>query len=167
MSYEITVEHSIDAGHRVLGHEDGRGKCARLHGHTYRFTVSLVGVGLDAIGFVADFGVVKAALDEWDHRLVLHGLDPVIYALAPEWDSDTDAAAELERLGIVPVPFNPTAENMARHYAERFAELDGVIWARVKVSETPKTTASFTASNGPEQQARERWAIEPVAPEHP
>jgi 6-pyruvoyltetrahydropterin/6-carboxytetrahydropterin synthase len=146
-TYEIEVTHTIDAGHRVVNHlaADGSpGKCSRIHGHTYAFTVTLLGPSLDDIGFVADFGRVKGILDEWDHRLLLWDYDPMVVA-------GPFSGGRLERYdddlsGVVRLPFNPTAENMARHLAGRLVGLDGVMVARVAVSETAKTKASWTAN---------------------
>jgi 6-pyruvoyltetrahydropterin/6-carboxytetrahydropterin synthase len=134
--YEIELTHSLDAAHRVVGHEGGKGKCARLHGHTYTFHVRLRGGALDPTGFVVDYGVVKRELDAWDHRTLL-------------WERDhltIDNSPENERLyGVIRVEFNPTAENMARFWAERFAALESVEQATVTVQETPKSRATFTA----------------------
>lgn len=143
--FEIGVTHTIDAGHRVVGHEDGRGKCARLHGHTYRFDVSLYAPDLDRIGFVTDFGVVKAALNEWDHRMLLWDADPLLAEPPERHAAWLKAQQEFREAGVVELPFNPTAENMARHFAERFRDLDGIEKALVEVRETPKTVARFTA----------------------
>jgi 6-pyruvoyltetrahydropterin/6-carboxytetrahydropterin synthase len=44
------------------------GKCARLHGHTYRFQVWLSGPVDEATGMLVDFFDVKREIDAWDHR---------------------------------------------------------------------------------------------------
>lgn len=138
--FEIAVTHATSTGHRIPGHEDGRGKCARLHGHTYIFDVALSGPMLDAVGFIADFGAVKRILDEWDHRLVLWEGDTILLAGAPGDREQVEADA-----GIVRVPFIPTAENMADWLADRFvADLAGVETARVTVRESEKTSATVT-----------------------
>lgn len=139
--YDIEVIHTIDAAHRVVGHEGGKGKCARLHGHRYEFTVALSSGKLDDIGFIVDFGSVKGALDEWDHRTVLWDEDKMEVILP--WPG---GAEPREGTGVVRVPFNPTAENMARHFATRFATLPGVELATVEVRETPKTVARYTVA---------------------
>lgn len=134
MGYVIGLTHTIDAAHRVVGHEGGRGKCARLHGHTYTFDVEVEGFSLQEIGFVVDFGVIKRVLDEWDHRTLLWDEDPLMFNQAGQ---------------SIRLPFNPTAENLARHVAERIADVavaDGVQIQRVTVvcRETPKSRASYT-----------------------
>lgn len=154
--YEIQIDHTIDAGHRIVGHlgPDGMtvGKCARLHGHTYGFTVTIVGDILDGGGMVVDFATVKGMLDEWDHRLVLWDMDPwSIHAPAFRPDPSSERGAVVDEIsGIVRVPFNPTAENMAQHLATRIVgELDQLLLARVEVRETDKTRATYSASRVP------------------
>ncbi len=101
----IYVERYVDAAHRVVGHQ---GKCARLHGHTYRFEVWLRGYDLDELGMLIDFGYVKDVLDQWDHRAVL-------------WSEDSLCAPILadDPGHVVIEPWNPTAENMAIAAAAR------------------------------------------------
>lgn len=151
--HEISLTHTIDTGHRIVGHEGGRGKCARLHGHTYRYEVTVASPSLLPIGFVVDFGVIKKALDEWDHRIVLWEGDPImedVFGFA-------DGPGDLKRLGFVVVPFNPTAENMARYWAGRLlyslqkdhaqdGDLlceDPRLAVQVEVWETPKSSARY------------------------
>ena len=139
MSYLVHRYHDISCGHRVYGHE---GKCAHAHGHNYRthFTCKAEGK-LDSLGRVIDFGVIKTKLcewleDNWDHRFLLWEDDP--------WRRQL---AALDPDGIVAVPFNPTAENMAEYLVEvvgpqQFEGL-GVRLTECKVEETSKCWASY------------------------
>lgn len=61
----LHFERTIDSSHQIPGHP---GKCARLHGHTYRFQVWISGPVDAATGMVIDFYDVKSAIDAWDHR---------------------------------------------------------------------------------------------------
>jgi 6-pyruvoyltetrahydropterin/6-carboxytetrahydropterin synthase len=93
------------AGHRVVGHES---KCRHLHGHNYVALLTAEAPRLDDIGRVIDFGVLKDKYgtwieEHWDHRMLLWVDDPI--RVQPGAHSP----------GIVRVPFNPTAENMAHH----------------------------------------------------
>jgi 6-pyruvoyltetrahydropterin/6-carboxytetrahydropterin synthase len=66
MSHTVLhFERTIDASHVIPGHP---GKCARLHGHTYRFQVWISGPVNPASGMVVDFFDVKREIDAWDHR---------------------------------------------------------------------------------------------------
>jgi 6-pyruvoyltetrahydropterin/6-carboxytetrahydropterin synthase len=123
---KIYIEHSIDTGHRIVGHE---GKCARLHGHTYRFEIWLESLSLIDPGFVVDFGHVKDILNEWDHRTLI-------------WDDDPLHVHLRDIIGVIFVPWNPTAERMAGYTRQRiFDEFPQVTTAKVRVWETPKCYA--------------------------
>ncbi|MFQ5828699.1 MAG: 6-pyruvoyl tetrahydropterin synthase family protein [Candidatus Methylomirabilia bacterium] len=45
----LTTEFTLDAAHRIPGHA---GKCAYLHGHTYRLQVTVGANQLDRLGMV-------------------------------------------------------------------------------------------------------------------
>ena len=130
--------HDFSCGHRVTGHES---KCRHLHGHNYRVTFhcSIPDGGLDALGRVIDFSVIKARLcdwleENWDHRFLIWSQDPLAAKLAA-----------LDENGTVEVPFNPTAENMALHLLNVVGPAalggTGVALARVVVEETRKCSA--------------------------
>ena len=54
--YRITKSQHIHFAHHVRGH---RGACISLHGHTWRFDLTVGAETLDAEGFVVDFSVMK------------------------------------------------------------------------------------------------------------
>ena len=136
------------AGHRVHGHES---KCAHLHGHDYGVEVTAIvtaskhgGRSLDDLGRVVDFSVLKERIgtwldDTWDHRLLLWDQDPTFEGMM--------SLAEEEDKGIVRVPFNPTAENIATHIGSELCPklLDGtgVEVVRAVVHETPNCFATW------------------------
>ncbi|OGC95797.1 MAG: 6-pyruvoyl tetrahydrobiopterin synthase [candidate division Zixibacteria bacterium RBG_16_53_22] len=131
--------HDISCGHRVYQHES---KCAHLHGHNYRIHFSVApDVGLDAIGRVLDFSVIKFQLcmwleDNWDHKFLVWEMDP--------WST---ILKTLDERGVVITPFNPTAENMAQHLAEvvgpdLLAGFNCHLTA-VRIEETRKCSASY------------------------
>lgn len=139
--YEIGLTHQIDAAHRVVGHEGGRGKCARLHGHTYTFEVKLFGPSLDETGFVADFGAVKALLNEWDHRTLLWSEDPLNVTEHPSPHNPG------LHDGVIRLGFNPTAEALARDVALRLLDaFPTVVKAEVICKETAKSSARWVES---------------------
>jgi 6-pyruvoyltetrahydropterin/6-carboxytetrahydropterin synthase len=131
-----TRYHEICCGHRVV--QQG-GKCEQLHGHNYRFTFTCQ-AQLNYIGMVIDFGIMKDLLCDWletrwDHKFLMWDKDPWLPALVK---------TELI-LGIVAVPFNPTAENLAEHMltviGPRLLEKTNVKLVCVKVRETTKCSA--------------------------
>jgi 6-pyruvoyltetrahydropterin/6-carboxytetrahydropterin synthase len=130
--------HDISCGHRVVGHE---GKCRHLHGHNYRVHFVCAANGLDSVGRVIDFSVIKAKLcmwleDEWDHKMLLWREDPML--------------PELRQLDptVVELPFNPTAENLAFHLIHEIAPValkgTGVSCIKCVIEETRKCSAQVT-----------------------
>lgn len=137
MTWQAERYHDISCGHRVFGHES---KCAHLHGHNYRIHFHCQADRLDLVGRVIDFSVIKHLLCEWleenwDHKMLIWEHDPLLKDL---WDLDPT---------IVPVPFNPTAENIAE-YLVRFIgpqqlKDTGVKLVMCRVDETRKCSASY------------------------
>jgi 6-pyruvoyltetrahydropterin/6-carboxytetrahydropterin synthase len=58
--YTLLVRASFDASHVIPGHQ---GKCAQLHGHTYKVEAEFVGDSLNEIGMLADFGDLRRELE--------------------------------------------------------------------------------------------------------
>lgn len=147
MMYEIELIKTFDAAHRVVGHEGGRGKCARLHGHTYRVVVSVKSDYLTMEGFVVDFAKIKEVLDEWDHQTILWDRDPLLIIEAEGAESlGLMMLSNVDSDHVVRVPFNPTSENMSRYLAEHLLSLEeGISEVFVQLSETPSSSAQWTA----------------------
>jgi 6-pyruvoyltetrahydropterin/6-carboxytetrahydropterin synthase len=136
----ITAEryHDISVGHRVTGHEN---KCRFLHGHNYRMHFVVAAPELDALGRVMDFSVIKSKLcmwleEAWDHKFLI-------------WEHDElkDDLIKLHPESIVVTPFNPTAENIAKHLCEVVAidQLSGTgcVLIECRVEETRKCLATY------------------------
>ncbi len=151
MSYSVERYHDISCGHRVSGHES---KCKHLHGHNYRVHFTCESAGLDPVGRVIDFSVVKSALcmwleENWDHKFLAWERDHMIRHLLFLDDAYSEAFGDegVLRESIVLVPFNPTAENMARHLVDVVGptqlEGTGVRLTSVRVEETAKCSAIY------------------------
>lgn len=135
-----TRYHDISCGHRVHNHES---KCAHLHGHNYRVTFTIKpDKSLDAVGRVLDFSIIKSLLcmwleDNWDHKFLLWNQDPMRTTLV-----------HLDPEGVVEVPFNPTAENMAKHLLDVVGPVmllgHHCTLIKVDVEETRKCSAAAT-----------------------
>lgn len=136
----ITAEryHDISCGHRVHGHES---KCAHLHGHNYRIHFKVKAHSLDEIGRVMDFSVIKTKLCDWletywDHKMLIWVDDPML-----------DDLLDIDPIGVVPVEFNPTAENMAMYLLHNVAPaaLSGTNCQliEVRIEETRKCSATY------------------------
>jgi 6-pyruvoyltetrahydropterin/6-carboxytetrahydropterin synthase len=100
----------FDAAHRLMQHE---GKCRHLHGHGYVVEATFACSELDSVGRVVDFGIIKEKLGgwlnaNWDHTTIL-------------WEKDAalaGAITDVTEQRVFLLPYNPTAENMARYLHE-------------------------------------------------
>lgn len=114
--FEIRKEFHFSAAHQ-LTHLPESHPCSRLHGHNYVVEVVLQSERLDANGFVVDYGdlaPLKRFIDNhFDHR----NLNEV-------------------------VAFPTTAENLARFLYD-WCKVHWPQTVEVRVSETPKTWASY------------------------
>jgi 6-pyruvoyltetrahydropterin/6-carboxytetrahydropterin synthase len=127
-------------GHRVYKHES---KCRALHGHNYVFLLTARAPELDALGRVIDFGVLKERFGtwlemHWDHGFLL-------------WEQDEEAIAAVRMVSgqkYSLLPWNPTAENIARFLLEvvgpRLLQDTHVELMRVVVYETENCIAEVT-----------------------
>ena len=133
MVMELATTYVFDAAHRIAGHP---GKCAWLHGHTYRLEVAVSSATLNALGMVMDFDdlrdvVRKAILDRWDHATLLAATDPLGAAISAVQHEAPDR--------VVLFPGQPTAEVLTRDAWERLERHlpAGITLERVAVRETP------------------------------
>lgn len=81
--------------------------CQHLHGHSYVMEIILCSKTLNEDGMVIDFGALKEIaekiVERLDHAVVLHHKDELARVLGDN--------------NVVTVPYNPTAEEMARDFA--------------------------------------------------
>lgn len=145
-----TRYHDISCAHRVVGHE---GACANIHGHNYRFTFHCRSKddSPDKIGRVIDFGIIKSKLcvwleDNWDHKLLIWVRDPIL-SLTQLTDNTSWPQFELLVINSSSyVPFNTTAENMAKYMVEEIAPKvlpDNIELYKCEVEETRKCKAIY------------------------
>jgi len=111
MTLNVMRRIKFNAGHRLLGHE---GKCAQFHGHNYVADIYVTGAETDDVGRVIDFAQLKAVfkgwIDEnWDHGFLLFEQD----------ENGINAIRQVEPTKYYILPYNPTAENMARYLLEQ------------------------------------------------
>lgn len=119
MQATIRKEFKFEAAHQLVGHS---GKCANLHGHSYRVEVFVTGEvteneGASDDGMVVDFETLDNAW-EWIFDLLDHkNLNDVL-------------------------PVRTTAENIAAWICANFNSWDGVLYVKkVRVWETAKCYA--------------------------
>ena len=115
-------------------------KCKMLHGHRYVVEATFAADGLDNLGRVIDFGVIKERLtgwidSNWDHNTILFEQDRVL----------GESIAQQLSQKIFYLPTNPTAENMAQYLLntvckELFPE-PNIKCTRIRLFETPNCYA--------------------------
>jgi 6-pyruvoyltetrahydropterin/6-carboxytetrahydropterin synthase len=115
MRTRVTRSFAFEAAHHLPWHP---GKCKRLHGHNYRFEVTVEGP-LDERGVVIDFYDLSAVVDaevvsRYDHRLLNDFFD------------------------------NPTAEVVAHDVWKRI-EATGLQVVALRLWETPESSVELLA----------------------
>jgi len=142
----VTKEFNLDMAHALAGYD---GKCKNIHGHTYKFFVTLKGsVDNDPAspknGMVIDFNllkdiVCKDVIDEFDHTLVLNG-------------NSSHKELKNNKLGfdnIILVPYQPTCENLLIDFADRIQKSlpENIKLSKLKLMETITSYAEWYASD--------------------
>ncbi len=136
---QLTIMRRIKfcAGHRLYGHG---GKCEHFHGHNYVADFFVTGEEVDSVGRVLDFADLKARVkgwidEHWDHSFLV-------------FEKDTNAREALEMVQpkrLFVMPYNPTAENMARYLLEEMCPKalagSGAKAVRVRLWETDESYA--------------------------
>ena len=136
----VTKEVTFDAAHRLSFH---KGKCYNVHGHTYKLCLTLACEDLKD-SMVLDFYEIKKILNEiverFDHATMLYEGDKKNLKLF-----DT-----MNKLGlrVLLLPYEPTVENMARHFMKLF-QSQGLPVIKVTMFETPTSYAEVIANEVP------------------
>ncbi len=119
--FELTVQSDFCAAHALAI----AGTRETTHGHNWRVTVQLSGETLDHDGLLCDFHTVESKLAE---------------IIEPFKNADLNRIEPFTRL-------NPSAENVARHIAQRLsAELDEALAPNARVSAVSVTEAPGCAA---------------------
>lgn len=137
MSLTIMRRIKFCAGHRLYGHG---GKCEHFHGHNYVADFFVQGDEQDSVGRVIDFSDlkkrVKGWIDEhWDHSFLIHKDD----------ENARKALEMVEPCRFFVMPYNPTAENMAKYLLEEMSPIaladSGARATQVRIWETEEAFA--------------------------
>ena len=114
MTLRLTKQFSFEMAHALPAYE---GKCRNIHGHSYKFFVTVEGTplsqdGAPTDGMVLDFHSLKECVEKhiieaFDHALVL----PRLKNASP----DTGLGGYGAKLILV--DFQPTTENLLIHFA--------------------------------------------------
>jgi 6-pyruvoyltetrahydropterin/6-carboxytetrahydropterin synthase len=115
----LDVEFYFAAAHRLPRYQ---GPCFRMHGHNYKFFITVEGDVDPATGMIADFGVIKQVV-----------ADRVL--------------ARADHQSLNDVLDNPTAENIARWIWEALApHLSGLV--EVRLFEIPDSCVTYRGPGG-------------------
>lgn len=117
MNVRLVHEFRFEAAHQLLK-VPAQHKCARLHGHSFKVEVALIGPVDPATGWFVDFGVLHEAwrplYEQLDHRFL----------------NEVDGLS------------NPTSENLARWLWVRLEpQVPGL--SRITVHETCETRCEY------------------------
>ncbi|MEO1614220.1 MAG: 6-carboxytetrahydropterin synthase [Planctomycetota bacterium] len=146
MALTIMRRIKFCAGHRLMGHG---GKCENFHGHNYVADFFVQGDEQDEVGRVIDFSElkkrVKGWIDEhWDHA----------FLVCEEDQNAREALSVVKPCRIFLLPYNPTAENMAKYLLEVMCPEalagTGATASHVRIWETDESyaEASLDAATG-------------------
>lgn len=122
--YQLTKSVTFDAAHQLRGYI---GKCANVHGHTYKLEVCIAGQQVSEIGMLYDFfdlkKLMQGVVEELDHHFINE---------IPPYDE-----------------INPTAENMAYQVYQRLkrqlSEQNPALKLKhVQIWETPTCSATYS-----------------------
>lgn len=117
MKYELKQHFQIESA-RFLPHLEKTHPCSRMHGHSFKIILTLVGELDPQLGWVIDYNDIQKAL-----RPILNDLDHRV-------------------LNEVPGLENPTSELLARWIFEK-AQKALPLLKQVTVAETPLTECSY------------------------
>ncbi|MCE5249275.1 6-carboxytetrahydropterin synthase QueD [bacterium] len=120
--YELTVDSSFSAAHQLREYD---GACSRLHGHSWKVSVTVGVHALDALGIGMDFKKIASVLDGIVDRFDHQNLN------------------DLDEFSTV----NPTAENLARIIYDRIAgqiETGDVSVLSVTVAESDRYRVTYS-----------------------
>ncbi len=143
----LTKEFSFEAAHTLEGYD---GACREIHGHSYKFFVTIKGEPVSderspKYGMVMDFGELKRIVHEqvvspFDHAFVLRR--------SPENSRLYEVLRDrFER--IVMVDFQPTCENLLGEFARRIQRQlpEGVKLHALRLHETTSSYAEWYAED--------------------
>jgi 6-pyruvoyltetrahydropterin/6-carboxytetrahydropterin synthase len=142
----ITKLFTFETGHALYGYD---GKCRNVHGHSYKLSVTVVGVPISdpnhvKYGMVIDFSDLKKIVKEeivdvFDHATVFNKNTPHV-----------ELAKELEQRGhnVLLVDYQPTSEMMVIDFAHKIRTRLPITIAlhSLKLQETESSYAEWFAS---------------------
>jgi len=141
----ITKQFSFETGHALYGYD---GKCRNVHGHSYKLSVTVIGIPIGdtsnvKYGMVIDFSDLKKIVKEevvnvFDHATVFNKNTPHV-----------ELAKELEVRGhnILLVDYQPTSEMMVIDFSKKIKKRlpDNIELHSLRLQETETSFAEWYA----------------------
>lgn len=134
----ISKSFTFEASHILPKHP---GKCSRLHGHSWKLTVSVEGNINPSTGFVCDY----AELSKVVH---VHVIEPIDHSHLGQGQAMTGSfPVSVPYLGI---DFYPSSENLCRAIFKLLQPLikeiqSGITLSKVRIEETCTSAAEWSA----------------------
>jgi len=114
--YRLRIEFHFDAAHKLIGHE---GKCAELHGHTWKVEIFVAGERLNDIEVLVDFNMLKEkaskTIEKLDHKFL----------------------NDIKEIG------NPTCENLSKYIFENLDLPNRIKLEKVRIWEGEKSWCEY------------------------
>jgi len=143
----ITKQFSFETGHALYGYD---GKCRNVHGHSYKLSVTVIGIPISdsdnvKYGMVIDFSDLKKIVkneivDVFDHATVFNKNTPHV-----------ELAKELSDRGhnVLLVDYQPTSEMMVIDFSEKIKKHlpENIQLHSLKLQETESSYAEWFASD--------------------
>ncbi|MGE5945038.1 MAG: 6-pyruvoyl trahydropterin synthase family protein [Flavobacteriales bacterium] len=143
----ITKQFSFETGHALYGYD---GKCKNVHGHSYKLSVTVIGMPITdnkhvKFGMVIDFSDLKKIVKEeivdvFDHATVFNKNTPHV-----------ELAKELENRGhnVLLVNYQPTSEMMVIDFSKKITKRlpTHIKLHSLKLQETETSFAEWYASD--------------------
>ncbi len=142
--YKIKKEFTVETGHIL--NKSYMPECQRFHGHSAKIVVSIMSPRLNQDGMVIDFKLLKELFqpiyDKLDHHFLIS--EESLREYFPLYTPDDNA-------GLTIVPFNPTAENIAKWIYDslkesmkvRFGDDDFIVLESLQYWETDGCCAEY------------------------
>jgi 6-pyruvoyltetrahydropterin/6-carboxytetrahydropterin synthase len=133
MNSRIYKNAWFDASHRLLHYQ---GKCAQLHGHRWKVEVWLEGIVDQVTGILADYNMIREAIEQYDHQVILNRDDPMVACLQ-------------QFQAVITTPGDPTSELLAYLLMDQInttcnaTGLDARV-VKIRVWESPTCFAEIT-----------------------
>ena len=140
MKLLLTKKFVFEMAHALEGYD---GKCAHLHGHSYHLEVTVEGSEVGPDGMTLDYSQLKHIVQR-NGKLAIKSFDRFDHALVLHQDSNLrPPASDLHNL--IPVPFNPTTENLLLHFASLLQPLmpQGARLHSLRLAETDTSVAEL------------------------